>query len=140
MIYDILEEKLTAKGFTAGETLWRNHMPAETSIGVMIKSPLSGIEINPYILGWHRTDMQVIIRHIDPVDGMKMALAVSRILTIDGSESFPASEERGPAHINLFIPKHLPIQFPRLEGNGYEFSINFTAAFGFVSLDEDVQF
>lgn len=140
MIYDILEAKLIAKGFTAGDTLWRNYMPAETNIGVMIKAPLSGITIDPYITGWYRTDMQVVTRHIDPVDGMDMAQAVSRILTIEGCESFPASEERGQAHINLFMPKHLPIQFPRLEGNGYEFSLNFRAAFGFTAVEKPLRF
>jgi hypothetical protein len=140
VIYDILEAKLIAQGFTAGETLWRNYMPADVTIGVLIKAPLSGVPIDPYITGWHRTGMQVVTRHIDPVEGMKMALAAGRILHVVGYEAYPASEERGQAHINLFQARHLPIQFPRLEGNGYEFSQNFEAAFGFTALDEPVQF
>jgi hypothetical protein len=140
VIYDILEAKLIASGFTPGETLWRNYMPAETNIGVMIKAPLSGITIDPYITGWYRTELQVVTRHIDPVDGMNMALAVSRILTVEGRETYDPSEERGQAHVDLFLPKHLPIQFPRLEGNGYEFSLNFRAAFGFVQLEKPLRF
>jgi hypothetical protein len=140
MIYDILEAKLTAAGFTPGQTLWRNYMGAEVTVGVMIRAPLGGIEIDPHIPGWHQTRLQVITRHHDPVDGMNMAVAVSKILRVDAPETHPASAERGEAHITLFSPRTLPVQFPRLEGNGYEFSQQFDAAFGFIQLDGDLQF
>jgi hypothetical protein len=140
MIYDILEDKLTRAGFTPGETLFRHYMPAECQVGVMIRAPLSGIAVNPYITGWHRAELQLITRHHDPVEGMKMALAAGRVLRVESHEAYPASEERGQAHLTLFLPQTLPVQFPRLEGNGYEFSQHFDTAFGFTELDEAVQF
>ncbi|MBD9511632.1 hypothetical protein IB265_33290 [Ensifer sp. ENS10] len=132
MIYDILEKKLTDSGLVvAGQSLFRNYMPPECKIGVMIRTPLTGIEINPFIEGWHKTSMQVITRHVDPVEGARMAAHVSRLLIVEAPEKHEASDERGPAHINVFYPSALPIQYPRLEGNGLEFSQHFTAAFGF---------
>jgi hypothetical protein len=140
MIYDILEDKLTNAGFTPGESLFRHYMPAETEIGALLRVPLSGVPIDPYIAGWHRVQFQLIIRHLDPVDGMQMALAAAQALKITGPEQYPASDERGAAHLSLFQPATLPIQFPRLDGNGYEFSQHFNAAFGFIALDASVQF
>jgi hypothetical protein len=132
VIYDILEKKLADSGLvTPGQSLFRGFMPGDCQIGVMIRAPLSGIEIDPFIEGWHKTHLQVITRHTDPVEGDKMANEVSRILFVEKPEFYEASAERGPAHINLFYPISLPIQYPRLEGNSLEFSQHFQAAFGF---------
>lgn len=132
MIYDILEKKLADSGLVVpGTSLFRSTMPHDVSIGVMIRTPLTGITIDPHIEGWHKTQMQVICRHTDPVEGAKFAQQVTKILLVDKPEFYEASDERGPAHINVFYPVTLPIQFPRLEGNGLEFSQHFQAVFGF---------
>lgn len=132
MIYDILEKKLIDAGLVvAGQNLFRNTMPHDVKVGVMIRVPLTGIAIDPFIEGWHKTQMQVICRHTDPVEGAKFAANVCKALIVESPEMYEASEERGPAHINVFYPSTLPIQYPRLEGNGLEFSQHFDAAFGF---------
>jgi hypothetical protein len=133
MIYDILEKKLIDSGLVIpGTSLFRHSMPADAMIGVMIRTPLTGILIDPFIEGWHKTELQVITRHVDPVEGDKMANQVSKILLVEAPETYPATDERGAAHLNVFYPLTLPIQYPRLEGNGLEFSQHFRAAFGFV--------
>jgi hypothetical protein len=53
------------------------------------------------------------------------------VLFVEAPEVHDATAERGRAHISLFYPKSLPIRFPRLEGNGLEWSQHFDAAFGF---------
>jgi hypothetical protein len=132
MIFDILEKKLTDSGLVVpGASLFRGTMPAECTVGVMIRTPLTGVDIDPFIEGWHKTQIQVITRHTDPVEGERLAAAVCKVLLVDAVEFHEASAERGPAHINIFYPATLPIQYPRLEGNGLEFSQHFTAAFGF---------
>jgi hypothetical protein len=132
VIYDILEKKLIDSGLVvAGVSLFRGFMPAECLVGVMTRTPLTGINIDPFIEGWHKTELQVICRHKDPVDGAKFAADVCKALIVESLETYPASEERGPAHVNLFYPITLPIQYPRLEGHGLEFSQHFKAAFGF---------
>jgi hypothetical protein len=134
VIFDILEDKLIRAGFTAGENLFRSYMPAEAAIGVMIRTPLTGVPIDQCIPGWYRARMQVVTRHIDPVEGMNMANGVARVLRMQGLEIYPASAERGRAHLTLFEPDSLPVQFPQLDSNGYELSQQFNAAFGFEEL------
>lgn len=131
MIYDILEKKLADAGLVPGVSLFRNDMPGECTEGVMIKAPLTGIDIDPHIEGWHKTRLQVITRHTDPVAGDLLANKVCKVLLVEKTESYEASEERGRAHITLFYPEGLPIRFPRLEGNAIEWSQHFHAAFGF---------
>jgi hypothetical protein len=130
MIYDILEEKMAGVGLIRGKSLFRNFMPAECEIGAMVRTPLSGIPIDHEIRGWHRARLQVITRHNDPVEGYTLALLLSNALTVELRENYAASAERGRAHITLLLPETLPVQFPRLDGNGYEFSQQFMAAFG----------
>jgi hypothetical protein len=132
MIYDILEEKLaTHADLVRGTSLFRLALPSECAIGVMVRTSLSGIQIDPAIPGWYQTDMQVVVRHVDPVEGYTLATQVADLLFVETREDYSGSSERGAAHITLFQPKHLPIQFPRLDGNGFEFSQHFIAAFGF---------
>lgn len=133
MIYDILESKIVSAGLAvSGESLFFEDMPGECIKGVMIRTPLQGISIDPFIEGWHRSELQIITRHTDPVIGNKLAMDVCKALIVEAPEKHEAVETRGPAHLNLFYPKTLPIRFPRLEGNGLEWSQHFIVAFGIV--------
>ena len=131
MIYDILESKLIADGFQAGFDLFRNHMPADISVGVMTRVTLQGLPIDPHIPGYYRGEMQVITRHSDRRLGDVMAARVQRILEVTGGHTtYPANDERGEVTLDLFQPITLPINFPRLSGNGFEFSQHFKCVFG----------
>lgn len=135
MIYDILEEKLRRSFLLVpGESLFRQYMPPECDIGAMTKVPLSGIAIDPHIENWYRGQIQVITRHTDPVAGDLLANKVAGVLRVLSPESYPPSAERGRAQISVFYPETLPIRFPRLSGNGYEWSQHFKVAFSFVPL------
>lgn len=132
MIYDILAKKLHDSGLVQeGKSLFVHFMPADVKIGVMIKTPLTGISIDPFIEGWHKTELQLITRHVDPVEGIAMANEVARILLVEKPEYYEATAERTAAHIDVFYPRTLPIAYPRLEGNGIEISQHFFTAFGF---------
>lgn len=133
MIFDILGKKLVTAGLViAGESLFYNDMPGECARGVMLRSPLQGIAVDPFIEGWHKAELQIITRHTDPVEGEALANEVCKALIVEGPEYYEATAERGPVHINVFYPQTYPIRFPRLEGNGLEFSQHFKAAFGIV--------
>lgn len=136
MIYDILEEKLQRSFLLVpGESLFRNYMPPEVTIGAMTKVPLQGIELDDCIENYYRGDMQVITRHINPVDGEKLANDIARVLRVNAPEFHDPSIERGRAEIKLFRPRTLPIRFPRLEGNGFEWSQTFQTIFAFEMQD-----
>lgn len=135
MIQSILEDKIEAAGIaTPGVDLFRSFMPSDITTGVMTRIPLSGISVDHYIPGWHKTDIQVIVRHTDPVDGAVLARSVTKALEMQGEERYPANEERGDLKLTLFVPETLPIEFPRLDGGGLEWSQTFKTVFSFVSL------
>lgn len=130
MIWDILEKKISDAGLAVvGETLFRFTMSPEYSIGVMLKQPLIGVANDPYMPGWHRPVLQVVVRHNDPVEGEALALAVQQTLRVDGPEQHPATSTRGAVQISLFFPREYPIQFPRQDGRTIEWSLNFVTAF-----------
>lgn len=130
MIHDILEQKLIAIGFTAGVDLFRSFMPGDVSRGVMTRSALRGILVDPYKPNHYIGEMQIVVRHQDPVDGLKMANLVQRALQVETRTIYPATSERGETHLDMFIPETLPIQFPRLDGSAIEWSQNFHMVFG----------
>jgi len=133
MIWDILEQKLIDANLSVpavpGSTLFRHTMPADASKGVMFKNPLTGIPVDPYLPGFHKPSLQAIVRHVDPELGGILADEVVAALQIDEPEDFPEAARRGRVRIHVFYPSTLPIQFPRLDGNGFEWSLNFTTAF-----------
>lgn len=132
MIYDILEEKLRRSFLLIpGESLFRQYMPPECNIGAMTKVPLSGITTDPYIENYYRGQIQVITRHTSPTEGDMLANRISRELIVRVAERHDPTDERGEAEIKFFFPVTLPIRFPRLEGNGYEWSQVFSTHFSF---------
>lgn len=130
MISDILEQKLVPGGFVPGQTLFREYFPADCAIGVMTRVPLQGLPLDPGIPDYYKGRMQVIVRHTEPDLGARMAVRVQKLLTTMTRERYPASDLRGEVHLDLFHAETLPISFPRLEGNGFEWSQHFRCAFG----------
>ena len=129
IIEDVLISKLTKSGLVVpGTTLFNAMMPAEVSIGVMIKPPLTGIKIDPYIKDWHKTRMQIITRHIDPVEGEILANKICNELIVEK----PELHKTHNCKIVRFYPEALPVQFPRLKGNGIEFSQHFQTVFAVI--------
>lgn len=130
MIQDILETKIVEASLgTKGDDLFRNFMPSELKSGVMTRIPLEGISEDSNMPGWFKGRIQAIVRHHDPDEGERLARQVRKTLTIRGRSIYPANQEREGVIISFFIPETLPIEFPRLEGNGYEWSIHFKTAF-----------
>ncbi|PZR92252.1 MAG: hypothetical protein DI537_13780 [Stutzerimonas stutzeri] len=136
MIFDVLTQRLVDKGLgVPGESIFHNFMGAEVMRGVMFRTPLTGIPVDPYIEGRHSADIQVITRHTDPVEGMNLANAVSRALVLESPRVFEIAGNR--IQVSIIYPKTMPIQFPRLEGNNLEFSQHFFTVFAMKPLWRD---
>lgn len=130
MIWDILREKIVTAGLAvAGQTLFLDEMASDVSIGVMLKSPLSGIDVDHNLPNYYKPNLQVIVRHNDPVDGDRLANQVLAALTVETPEHYAANAERGAVQINMFVPRKLPIRYPRLTGGGIEWSLQFITSF-----------
>lgn len=106
--------------------------PAEVSVGIITRPPLTGIAIAPYIIGWHKARIQVITRHTDPLEGEKLADSASKVLTVVTPEIHEATSNREAIRIVRFFPETLPVQFPRLKSNGIEISQHFQAVFAII--------
>lgn len=131
MIFDILEAKLAATGLVSpGVTLFRSFMPAECPIGVMTRVPLQGIKIDINIPGWHRGSMQVVCRHTSPSLGKIFSDAMTKALIVECREHHPATAEHAEVALDLFFPETMPIFYPRLVGNEFEWSQTFRVVFG----------
>lgn len=130
MIWDIIEEKLIAAGYgPVGQSVFREHMPADIKIGIMLKSPLTGIPVDTYLPAFYKTPLQIIVRHTDAGLGEVMAKSVMSLVSTEAPCSYAATPERGASILHRMMPSRLPIRFPRLEGNGFEWSLNFDAVF-----------
>lgn len=131
MIWDIIQKKIENAGIAseADGNLFLDEMPGDVTIAVMMKSPLSGIRIDGYIPGYYTPTLQLIVRHTDPVEGLKIANRVIEVLKVETPELHVATADRGEVQINRFYPRELPIRYPRLDGGTIEWSINFLTSF-----------
>lgn len=130
MIWDILLTKIKDAGLAVeNENLFLNTIPAEVNFAIMLKAPLTGVVIDPYLPGYHKPIIQAIVRHTNPVEGEAIANQLSAALTIAAPEHYPANGGRGSVMLSLFYARTLPIMYPRQDGNTFEWSINFNTAF-----------
>ncbi|NIH77426.1 hypothetical protein FHV99_004678 [Ochrobactrum sp. P20RRXII] len=130
MIMDILGEKLEKAGLgVRAKSIFHHQFPADITVGTFFRYPLTGISVDPYIPNWHKVRCQVIVRHTSVAEGEKMADAVSRTLTTQAEEVFPATADSPEIRLVRFFPDSLPVRFPRLEGNSIEWSMHFDAVF-----------
>lgn len=130
MIMHILGEKLEKAGLgVRNKSIFNHQFPADVNIGTFFRYPLTGISVDPYIPNWHKVRCQVIVRHSSATEGEKMADKVSRVLTTEGEEVYPAVSDNPAIRLVRFFPESLPVRFPRLEGNSIEWSMHFDAVF-----------
>lgn len=137
MIWDIISKKLSDAGLgVEGETMFEKRFPADADIGIGFFEPLGGIVVDPHRPGFFKPELQIIVRHKNITEGTELAKAVMKTLTVKGEKFYPANAERGAVMLKVFYPQTLPIQFPALDGNCTEWSVNFTTAF---SLHDEVE-
>lgn len=129
MIWDVIARKMVAANLgVIGETIFLDEMPASANYGIMIKSPLAGIRVDQNLPGYYKPDLQLIVRHRDAVEGGVIADRLLQALTVNAPELH--IEDSGTRiQINLFVPKTLPIRYPRLTGDLIEWSCNFQTSF-----------
>lgn len=111
------------------ETVYVYAMSEECKTGVLLKLPLNGIPIDHELPGYHRGQIQAIVRAPKQAEGDALARKVQKLLTFERPVSLPAG---GPeeVRINFMRPLSLPIRYPRSDdGTSIEWSINFDCCF-----------
>lgn len=105
------------------DQIFINFMPSDARAGALFKLPLTGVPIDHELPGFYRTRLQIIIRNQSRSVGDQLAAAAMQTMTIEQSEWV------GDMHVRYLRPTTLPISFPRSEGNGIEWSLNFMMAY-----------
>lgn len=130
MKLDYLASLLVAANLgTAGESIFIGSMPSDCTEGIMLRNPLSGIDIEHELPGFYKSDPQVVVRSQRFDTGESKAAAVIKALSITQTRKVLGPNSKPSMTINYVRARHLPIMYPRSDGNGREWSINFSACY-----------
>lgn len=131
MRIEFLVQKLADQGLgVIGESLFAHEMPADCKKGVMLKMPIAGIDYDPTMPGFFNDRFQIIVRHSQHVEGQALADAVMKAIVHKQSvDYFDQPGNVFAMRINHLLPAALPIRYPRSDGNGIEWSLNFRISF-----------
>jgi hypothetical protein len=129
MRVDLLAQYLESKGLgEIGLTIFAHRMPNDCKTGIVVKFSHVGVKVNRNLPGYYRTsDLQVIVRSPDQQSGDRLAKQVSDTLTLYNTDFADGSTV--VMTIKQMFPLHLPIVYPRLNGEELEFSINFDTTY-----------
>jgi hypothetical protein len=124
----IISRRLADFGYgVEGKSLFIHHMPAVTGEGILIKTPLTGIDVNHYLPNFYRGPLQVIVRSQTQAHGEKLADDVVRCLSMEQEQIWSDGESSMLMRQVLLV--QLPIRYPRSDGNGIEWSLNFEVTY-----------
>ena len=127
MNYELIAARLADAGLgVVGETIFIHHMPADVAEGILLRGPLTGIPFDHYLPGLHKTQFQIVVRSAAHATGDAKARGVIAALSTKTGFDLVDLVTGAPAMlVHNLLPETLPIVFPRLEGNGIEWSIHF---------------
>lgn len=118
-----IANKLEFEGLgVQGKTLFVNFMPMEAKTAIMLRSPLSGVQIDHELPGYYKCQFMAIVRSPEYTTALARMQEVMLMLTI-------YNEELDDISVKHMYPVTLPISFPVSEGNFYEVQVNFEIAY-----------
>lgn len=126
MLIDLFAARLADNALgTLGVSIFTHHIPADVKIGILLKIPLDGIEIDPYLPGYYKTEMQMIIRHNVTSLGEAMASSVEALFHSYSRRDYLVSNVVKYSVKQMFAMTK-PIRYPLSDGNLTEWSLNFS--------------
>lgn len=105
-----------------GETLFINFMPMECKQGILLRSPLSGTEIDAELPGYYKTQFMLIVRGHDYIAANTLMESCMRTLTM-------YEQDLDDIYVKYMRPSTLPVTFPVSDGNFYELKVEFSIAY-----------
>lgn len=121
LIAQIIED---AKLGTIGVDIFVHRMDADCKQGIVLRMPLSGVPVDSGLPNYYKSSLQVIVRSPDQQTGDAIMISLVKLLTIY-NRLFYDDSNNFQMQINHFIPRTLPCVYPRLDGQGIEWSIDF---------------
>lgn len=110
-----------------GQTLFLHEMPADCHRGILLRLPLIGISVDHELPKYFRGEFQAIVRDKSHSSGAQLAQDLFDAFTL-GKMTLLNQTGQG-MRFNHLHPKTLPIKYRRSDGNGIEWSINFTGSY-----------
>lgn len=109
-----------------GKTIFKNFMPAEAKLGVLLRDGFSGTRIDHELPGFHRTDFQLIVRSDDYLTGQTLIEDAIIALTVEKQTVVDTMD------IHYMRARSLPFAYPLSPGNLMEFVTQIDVAFNIV--------
>lgn len=103
-----------------GQNVFSGSIPQEVKVALMVAA--MPVSIDPELPGYHKGRVQLISR-------AKTSLLAEELATAGMNELTISSQDVGNIYINYLRPVHLPVSFPRSNGDYYEASVNFDICF-----------
>lgn len=118
-----IANKLEFEGLgVQGKSLFINFMPMEAKKAIMLRSPLTGVDIDHELPGYFRSPFMVVVRSPEYTSALELMREVMLALTI-------YNQDLDGMSVKHMYPTTLPISFPVSDGNFYEVQVNFHTAF-----------
>lgn len=115
--------KLEADGVgTAGKSIFINFMPFEVKTGLLLRSPLSGMDIDHELPGYFKGEFIVVARSPDYIKALELMREVMLSLTVYNQDIDTIS-------VKYMRPNTLPVSFPVSDGQFYEVQVRFDIAY-----------
>ena len=118
-----IANKLEFEGLgVQGKSLFINFMPMEAKTAIMLRTPLSGVDIDHELPGYFKTHFIAVTRAPEYVAALDLMKAVMLTLTV-------YDQDLDSINIKYMRPGTLPVSFPVSEGNFYEVQVRFDIAY-----------
>ena len=130
MKLEYFSKDLADNGFgVLGETIFLYSMPPECRKGIMLNTDRSGVKYDWNLPHFFKCYLQVIDRAQNHADGELLAKQVSDYLQSSSERIYINTLGQPEMIVKFLLPQNLPIRYPRLDGNGIEWSINLETAY-----------
>lgn len=107
----------------------------ENDVGAMLTAHTSGVLASLDIPDYYKGPLQLVVRATNPKDAEQQATAIVKVLS--STEKQKLGQAIGftlpTIQVNYVYPRHLPVVYPRSDGNYYEASVNFDICFVAIS-------
>lgn len=107
---------------TTGVDIFVYEMPHGVKSGVALLNSLSGTPIDHELPGYYKAPFQIVVRNPNYQAAEAKATEVMNLLTFE-------RQVIGTMSFQYLRPNHLPVGYPRSDGDEVEFSINFSSCF-----------
>jgi len=129
MKLEILAQVLVDAGLgTIGTDIFVHRLGADCKQGIMLREPLAGIPVDQNLPDYYKHDIQMIVRASDQAAGDTLATNAMKALTFY-NRIFNDINGALVMKVNHIYPKYLPVTYPRLDGQGIEWSVDINTAY-----------